>query len=361
MSGQIRSPYSGTLWRILLLVMLALRASFVMAANDISDTSLFGQKVEVSKRISEGNMHPHEQQEENMKRLSPGESETGPFSDHVPSQNVASSTLTAHDPLFLETSGRLDGNSQRLRTNSASRTIGNSRDAASRDDPSPVSAPRPTSGGQLPRQLPWESEAWQRDLDELETLLDMDIAMEGGSKDAGGSSLSAGIGSDGQVVGMSSMSRAMNFFSPSPDPDWPFCSPAGLLYESGLVCPVMQVSAMILMRSPPDFEKLTSEHHCPNPEGALPMELEALNGNDGQGSMPMMIPPELVQKERPTYGWYLTHIYNMYVPFGNVCSGTGLFLMEGVGCLCLGASRVAVVQLSGYQRACSRCNNCIHI
>jgi len=340
--------------------MLALRASFVMAANDISDTSLSGQEVEVSKRIPEGKMHQHGQQEKNMKQLSPGELETGPFGDHIPSQNAASSTLTTHDPPFPENSGRLDGNSQRLRANLASRTLGNPRESASRDDSSPISTPRPTSGGQPPRQLPWESEAWQRDLDELETLLDMDITMEGGSKDAGGSSLSAGIGSDGQVVGMSSMSRAMNFFSPSPDPDWPFCSPAGLLYESGLVCPVMQVSAMILMRSPPDFEKLTSEHHCPNPEGALPMELEALNGKDGQGSMPMMIPPELVQKERPTYGWYLTHIYNMCVPFGNVCLGTGLFPMEGVGCLCLCASRVAVAHLSRYRRACSRCNNCIH-
>lgn len=159
------------------------------------------------------------------------------------------------------------------------------------------------------RELPWETEAWQRDLDELQTLLDMDIEPE--ALKAEGSSLAADIGSDGHVETMGAFGNLMNFLSPSPDPAWPFCSPGGVLYKVGLVCPVMGIAAKILMRSPPDFEKLTTEHHCPNPRGELPGHLEELSEKEDGTPVPMMIPKELVERERPTYAWFLTHIYNM--------------------------------------------------
>lgn len=157
------------------------------------------------------------------------------------------------------------------------------------------------------RILPWETKAWQRDLVELNALLDMDI--EPAAIETEASSLAAGIGSDGHFETMGSMGNLMNLLSPSPDPAWPFCSPVGILYKTGLVCPVMNIAAKILMRSPPDFEKLTTEHHCPNPTGELPEQLEELR--EGGLPMPMIIPKEVVEREKPTYAWYLTHVYNM--------------------------------------------------
>jgi len=101
------------------------------------------------------------------------------------------------------------------------------------------------------RELPWETEAWQRDLDELKALLDTDI--EPAALEAEASSLAADIGSEGHIETMGSLGNVMNIFSSSPDPVWPFCSPGGILYKVGLVCPVMSIAAKILMRSPPDF------------------------------------------------------------------------------------------------------------
>ena len=185
----------------------------------------------------------------------------------------------------------------------------------------PIMATKATAGAAAPvdpavavptketRELPWETEAWQRDLDELNALLDTDI--EPAAIDAEASSLAAGIGSDGHLETMSTIGNLMNLLSPSPDPAWPFCSPGGILYKVGLVCPVMSIAAKILMRSPPDFEKLTTEHHCPNPTGELPEQLEELNGREGGLSVPMIIPKEVVEREKPTYAWYLTHVYNM--------------------------------------------------
>lgn len=105
------------------------------------------------------------------------------------------------------------------------------------------------------RELPWETEAWQRDLDELKALLDTDI--EPAAVEAEASSLAADIGSDGHIESMGALGNLMNLFSSSPDPAWPFCSPGGILYKVGLVCPVMSIAAKILMRSPPDFGALS--------------------------------------------------------------------------------------------------------
>jgi hypothetical protein len=95
-----------------------------------------------------------------------------------------------------------------------------------------------------------------------------------------------------------------------------------VLYNSpDTVCRFAEIAAHLLIRAPPDFEKLTKEHPCPNPGGVLPLPLEEMNvcvdGDGGGGSggvrrkeVPMMIPAEVIAREKATYGWYLTHIYS---------------------------------------------------
>lgn len=203
------------------------------------------------------------------------------------------------------------------------------------------------------KPLPWETEGWQKDIAELQELLDIDIEPEvSADQGAAGDLTGAGVAPDGQIESMGGLTTLMNLFSKTPDPMWPFCSPAGALWRVGLVCPVMKLMAKyvisgrgggiclssrilfhpcsslalsyspfpqkrILMRSPPDFEKLTTEHHCPNGPGPwagmrLPAPLIELSEKQDGTPVPMVIPPELIAQEKATYGWYLTHVYNMY-------------------------------------------------
>jgi hypothetical protein len=179
-----------------------------------------------------------------------------------------------------------------------------------------VSIPLPSELEEDNKELLAEVEAWVEEMEKmsLDELLDMDVTeispAQKKNKESG--SLSEFTTNDGQVVTMGAWGEIINWVSPSPSHEWPFCAPGGFLSMTHTVCPVVYIAARVLVRSPPDFEKLCQEHHCPNPEHKLPIDLVELSEKDDGTPMPFLIPHDIVEKERPTYGWYLTHIYNMY-------------------------------------------------
>lgn len=99
--------------------------------------------------------------------------------------------------------------------------------------------------GETPtKPLPWETEGWAKDMAELQDLMDIDIEPEvSADQGAAGDLTAAGVAPDGQVETMGGLTSLMNWLSKTPDKEYPFCSPAGVLWRAGLICPVMKLMA----------------------------------------------------------------------------------------------------------------------
>jgi len=143
-----------------------------------------------------------------------------------------------------------------------------------------------------------------------------------------GDSIEAHVGPDGQVEETGAFAHIMNALSKSPDTLFPMCSPVGIAARLHLLCAITVISARIIIRGPPDFEKLANEHHCPNPGHHLPEPLEELSEKE-DGTLtpvPFLIDQDIIARERPTYAWYARHVFNMYGAFGRINSDRDLCL-----------------------------------
>ena len=67
------------------------------------------------------------------------------------------------------------------------------------------------------------------------------------------STIEAHVGADGEVQQTGAWAKLINALSQSPDKLFPMCSPVGVVARLHLLCPIVQISARIIIRNPPDF------------------------------------------------------------------------------------------------------------
>lgn len=87
----------------------------------------------------------------------------------------------------------------------------------------------------------------------------------------------------------------------------PLCLLVVPAFAAGLQCPLIAIAGSTLYRNSPDFTKLTTAGQITAPTD-LPHPLVDLRG----ANLPQVVPANIVAQEKPTYAWYLRHVFNMY-------------------------------------------------
>lgn len=87
----------------------------------------------------------------------------------------------------------------------------------------------------------------KQDMEEMMTLLQQAVEREVNS------TIEAHVGADGQVEETGTWTNIINRLSASPDKLFPMCSPVGVVTRMHLLCPIIVISARMIIRGPPDF------------------------------------------------------------------------------------------------------------
>lgn len=84
-------------------------------------------------------------------------------------------------------------------------------------------------------------------MEEMMTLLQQAVEREVNS------TIEAHVGADGEVEQTGAFAQIINALSASPDKLFPMCSPVGVVTRLHLLCPIVVISARMIIRGPPDF------------------------------------------------------------------------------------------------------------
>lgn len=140
-------------------------------------------------------------------------------------------------------------------------------EAGEREQPRSSSLRREEKGQEPPPPLPLSALGWgewTREWGQMVREL-RDVYWEGQKGEAGAE---ADVGFGGRVESMrSAVAEAFNSMSETPDRFFPFCPFVGAFDRLQLTCPVVTVAGQLLIRGPPEFDRVTKEYPFPPDPG----------------------------------------------------------------------------------------------